>query len=160
MFLAISLPSSYSWNEWNVRHFFFSTKTTQPCPQGFSVNGALTCKKLLFWCHSLVKHKILPNLVISNWLMGNNVCAFSQSESGKYFEWIIRGFNAFINITDWFKFKCFLNLEYLRDGEQILILNECRRCCFEKGGACHDLVQSDRFHEESSVGSFPFCVVQ
>ena len=28
-----------------------------------------------------------------------------------------------------------------------------------KRGACHDLVQSDRFHEESSVGSFPFCVV-
>ena len=43
MFLAIFLPSSYSWNEWNVRHFFlFTTKTTQPRPQVFSVNGALT----------------------------------------------------------------------------------------------------------------------
>ena len=25
--------------------FVFTTKTTQPCPQVFSVNGALTCKK-------------------------------------------------------------------------------------------------------------------
>ena len=49
--------------------------------------------------------------------MGNYACAFSQSESGKYFEWIIRGFNAFINITDWFKFRCFLNLEYLRESD-------------------------------------------
>ena len=24
MFLAIISPSSYSWNEWNVRHFLFS----------------------------------------------------------------------------------------------------------------------------------------
>ena len=42
---AIISPSSYSWNEWNVRHFCFTTKTTQPRPQVFSVNGALTCKK-------------------------------------------------------------------------------------------------------------------
>ena len=86
--------------------------------------------------------------------MGNYASAFSQSESGKYFEWIKRGFNAFINITDWFKFRCFLNLEYLRDGAQILVVNAAL-----KRGPCHDLVQSDRFHEESSVGSFPFCVV-
>ena len=41
MFLAIFSPSSscssYSWNEWNVRLFFFTTKTTQPRPQVFSV---------------------------------------------------------------------------------------------------------------------------
>ena len=41
MFLAIISPSfscsSYSWNEWIVRHFFFTTKTTQPRPQVFSV---------------------------------------------------------------------------------------------------------------------------
>ena len=52
MFLAIISPSSsfscYSWNEWNVRHFFpqptqpkppikRATKTTQPYPQVFSV---------------------------------------------------------------------------------------------------------------------------
>ena len=32
-----------------VRHFFeFTTKTTQPRPQVFSVNGALTCKNAAF----------------------------------------------------------------------------------------------------------------
>jgi len=46
----------------------FTTKTTQSRPQVFSVNGALTCTRLHFWRHFLVKHKILPNLVISNWL--------------------------------------------------------------------------------------------
>ena len=50
MFLAIFSPSSYSWNEWNVRHFFkFSSKTTQPRPQVFSVNGALTCENAAFF---------------------------------------------------------------------------------------------------------------
>ena len=47
--------------------FVFTTKTTQPRPQVFSVNGALTCRRLHFWRHFFVKHKILPNLVISNW---------------------------------------------------------------------------------------------
>ena len=41
LILAIISPSSscssYSWNEWNVRHFFFITKTTQPRPHVFSV---------------------------------------------------------------------------------------------------------------------------
>ena len=46
----------------------FTTKTTQSGPQVFSVNGALTCRRLHFWRHFLVNHKILPNLVISNWL--------------------------------------------------------------------------------------------
>ena len=44
--------------------FKFTTKTTQPRSQVVSVNGALTCRRL----HFLVKHKILANLVISNWL--------------------------------------------------------------------------------------------
>ena len=46
-------PSSYSWNEWNVRHF----SSSQPKQLN-----------LHFWRHFLAKHKILPNLVISNWL--------------------------------------------------------------------------------------------
>ena len=41
MFLFIISPSfscsSSSWNEWIVRHFFFTTKTTQPRPQVVSV---------------------------------------------------------------------------------------------------------------------------
>ena len=48
--------------------FVFTTKTTQPRFQVFSVNGALTCKNAAFLTSFLVKHKILPNLVISNWL--------------------------------------------------------------------------------------------
>ena len=72
MFSAIILPSSssssYSWNEWSVHHFSFTTKTTQPRPQVFSVKGALTCRRLHFWRHFLIKHKIFPNFVISNWL--------------------------------------------------------------------------------------------
>ena len=73
LFLVIISPSSgcssYSWKEWNVRHFFFTTKTAQPCPQVFSVTlPVLTCSGLRFWRRFFIKHKILPNLVISNWL--------------------------------------------------------------------------------------------
>ena len=46
----------------------FTMKTTQSHPQVLSVNGALTCRRLHFLRHFLIKHKILPNLVISNWL--------------------------------------------------------------------------------------------
>ena len=35
----------------------FTTKTTQPRPQVFSVNSALTCRRLYFWRHFLVKNK-------------------------------------------------------------------------------------------------------
>ena len=49
-------------------YFVFSTKTTQSRPQVFSVNGALTFKNAAFLRHFLVKHKIFPNLVISNLL--------------------------------------------------------------------------------------------
>ena len=58
MFLVIISPSSscssYSWNEWNGRHFFFTSKTSQPRSQAFSVDGALTCRRLHFWRHFLV----------------------------------------------------------------------------------------------------------
>ena len=92
MFLAINSPrsscSSYSWNgEWSVRHFSFhnlTTKTTQSRPQVFLVNSTLTCRSLHFWRQFLVKHKILPKLVMVNY-----ACASRQSELGKYFEWII-----------------------------------------------------------------------
>ena len=40
-------PSFYSWDEWNESAIFvFTTKTTQPHRQIFSVNCALTCKKV------------------------------------------------------------------------------------------------------------------
>jgi len=79
----------------------FTTKTTQPRLQVFSVNGALTFRRLHFWRHFLFKHKILPNLVISNWLWSNYACAFSQSEFGKYFEWIIITINLFGRYCHW-----------------------------------------------------------
>ena len=90
MFLAIisssSSCSSYSWNEWNVRHFFFHNQNNSTSsPTGLFGNDALSCSGLHFWRHFLVKHKIVPNLVISNWLV-----AFGQSELEKYFEWIIK----------------------------------------------------------------------
>ena len=50
--------------------FIFTTKTTQPCPQVFSVNGALTCKEAAFRRHRFNNRKLLPNLVISSWLWG------------------------------------------------------------------------------------------
>jgi len=42
--------------------FVLTTKTTQPRPQVFSVNGALTYKKANFRRHWFIKRKILPNL--------------------------------------------------------------------------------------------------
>ena len=71
MFLAIISPSyscsSYSWNECNVRLFFYNQNNKISSP-GLYGNGALTCSGLHFWRHILVEHKILLNLVISNWL--------------------------------------------------------------------------------------------
>ena len=60
--------------------FKFTTKTTQPRPQVFLANGSLTCKNAAFFGrHFLAEHKILPNLVISNWLwwitaVATNMC--------------------------------------------------------------------------------------
>ena len=45
MFLAIIPPSSYSWSEWNVRHFCFHNQNNSTSSQVFSVNGTLTCKE-------------------------------------------------------------------------------------------------------------------
>ena len=52
------------------------------------VNCALTCRGLHFWRHFLIKQnssKFGHQLLV----MVNYACAFSQSELGKYFEWII-----------------------------------------------------------------------
>ena len=72
MFLAIISPdsscSSYSWNEWSIHHFCFHNQNNSTSSPGLLGNLALTCSGLHFWRHFLVKHKIVPNLVISNWL--------------------------------------------------------------------------------------------
>ena len=111
MFLAIISPSSscssYFWNERNVRHFFFTTKTTQPRPQVFSVNGAFTCSGLHFWRHFLIKHIILPNLVIRNWLW-----------------WIIR---VLLADQNWGNILNELQTLLLYDNEQIWNLHALQR---------------------------------
>ena len=69
MFLAMFSPSSYSWNEWNVRHFLSSqSKQLNLVPRSSRLMVPLPVKTLHFWRHFFVKHKILPNLVISNWI--------------------------------------------------------------------------------------------
>ena len=52
----------------HVRHFFFHNQNNSTSSPGLLGNGALTCSGLHFWRHFLVKHKVLSNLVISNWL--------------------------------------------------------------------------------------------
>ena len=70
MFLAITLPRSYSWKEWNVPHFLFSQpKQLNLVPRSSRLTVPLPARTLHFWRHFLVKHKIRPNFVISNWLL-------------------------------------------------------------------------------------------
>ena len=47
---------------------FFHNQNNSTSSPGLLGNGALTFSGLHFWLHFLVKHKILPNLAISNWL--------------------------------------------------------------------------------------------
>ena len=79
---------------------------TQPCPQVFSVNSSIICGGLHFWCHfdvigSIIldtlhfwRHwfnmvKMLSKFGEQHLVMVNSACGFNQSETGKYFEWII-----------------------------------------------------------------------
>ena len=86
--------------------FFRSPNITQPCPQVFSVNEPIICSGLHFWRHfdaigSIIfdglhfwRHwfnmaKILSKFGEQQRVMVNHACGFNQSETGKYFEWII-----------------------------------------------------------------------
>ena len=84
--------------------FFCSPKVTQPHPQVFSVNGSITCSRLHFWRnfdvigsiwqnfwpHRSVQYdKVLSKFGQQQLVMVNYACGFNQSETGKYFEWII-----------------------------------------------------------------------
>ena len=86
--------------------FFCSPTITQSYPQVFSVNGSIICSRLHFGCHldiigSIIcrglhfwRHwfnmtKILSKFGEQQLVMVNYVCGFDQSETGKYFEWII-----------------------------------------------------------------------
>ena len=95
MFLTITSPSSkcssYSWNEWIVGHFCFHNQNNST-----SSPGSLTCRRLHFWRHFLIKHKILPNLIISNWLWWiKRVLLANQNRGNILNERII----FFLNIT-------------------------------------------------------------
>ena len=76
--------------------FVFTTKTTQPHPQVFLVNGSLTCRRLHFWRHFLIKHKILPNLFISYWLWWIKRLLLANQNRGNILNEIII---FFLNIT-------------------------------------------------------------
>ena len=86
--------------------FFRSPNITQPFPQVFSVNGSIICGglhfwrhfdvigsiifgKLHFWRHCFNMAKILSKFGEQQLVMVNYACGFNQSETGKYFEWII-----------------------------------------------------------------------
>ena len=86
--------------------FFRSPNITQPCPHVFSVNGSIICDGLHFWRHfdvigsiifgvlHFLRHwfnmtKILSKFGEQQLVMVNYACGFNQSETGKYFEWIM-----------------------------------------------------------------------
>ena len=85
---------------------FRSPNTTPHCPQVFSLNGSRICgglhfwrhfdvigsiifAKLHFWRHWLNMAKIVSKFGEQQLVMVNYACGFNQSETGKYFEWII-----------------------------------------------------------------------
>ena len=86
--------------------FFRSPNITQPCPQVFLVNGPIISRGLHFWRHfdvigSIIfgrlhfwhhwfnMAKILSKFGEQQLVMVNYARGFNQSETGKYFEWII-----------------------------------------------------------------------
>ena len=86
--------------------FFYSPKITKSRPLVFSVNSSIICSGLHFWRHFDVigpiicnglhfwRHwfnmaKILSKFGEKELVMANYACALNQSETVKYFEWII-----------------------------------------------------------------------
>ena len=86
--------------------FFRSPNISQPCPQVFSLNGSIICSGLHFlrhfdvigsiifgglhfWRHWFNMARILSKFGEQQLVMVNYPCGFNQSETGKYFEWII-----------------------------------------------------------------------
>ena len=86
--------------------FFRSPNIRQPCPQVLTVNSSIICSGLHFWHHFDINGsiffgglhfwhhwfnmaKILSKFGEQQLVMVNYECGFNQSETGKYFEWII-----------------------------------------------------------------------
>ena len=75
-------PQVFSVNGWIIcsgLHFW----------RHFDVNGWIICSGLHFWRHWLNMTKILSKFGEQQLVMVNYACGFNQSETGKYFEWII-----------------------------------------------------------------------
>ena len=66
--------------------FVFTNKRTQPRPQVFSVNGALTCTKAALLTSLVHQTQNSSKFGHQYLVMVNYACGFSQSESWKYFE--------------------------------------------------------------------------
>ena len=101
--------------------FFFRTpNVTQPCAQVFSVNGSIICSGLgsiifsgLHFCrHWFNMVEILSKFGEQQLVIMNYACSFNQSETGKYFEWIIKMSINFKqrNILSWW--ICFTHSTY------------------------------------------------
>ena len=93
-----SRPQVFSVNGWIIcsgLHFW----------RHFDVNGGIICSGLHFWRHWLNMTKILSKFGEQQLVMVNYACGFNQSETGKYFEWIITLYHRgkkklFINYSD------------------------------------------------------------
>ena len=95
-----SLWSTTAVQIYELFHIYFISKITQFRPQFFSVNGSIICSTfdvngsiifggLHFWRHWFNMAKILSKFGEQHLVMVNYACSFNQSETGKYFEWII-----------------------------------------------------------------------
>ena len=76
--------------------FLFHIQNNSTSSPGLLGNGTLTCSGLHFWRHFLVKHKILPNLVIPNWLWWIMHVLLANQNWGNILNEIITHFNQLI----------------------------------------------------------------
>ena len=118
------------------RHFVLTTKTTQPPPQVFTVNSSITCNQVALLFNMT---KFFPNLVNSMLVMVNYACGFNQSETGKYFEWIIKKyiFHAHTAKSLWFilshgNYYKWLHLWYPGFKIAASTLNTCQQLFIEE----------------------------
>ena len=105
------------------RHFVVTTKTTQLRPQVFSVNGSITCNRMHFWRHFDVIGSI-SQFGQQQLVMVSYTCGFDQSETGKYFEWIIMNnfIYRFLHLFALFKFSAPSTIHALNPFHSIPLL--------------------------------------
>ena len=63
--------------------------------EDFDVIGSIIFGRLYFWRHWFNIAKILSKFGEQQLVMVNYACSLNQSETGKYFEWIINTFSKF-----------------------------------------------------------------